>query len=114
MKRATMRGASRALLAPVLALALLAGGCASIAPYDEFRSKRDPLENFNRAMFGVNEALDQSVFRPLAKGYEWAVPELGRWMIGGHSIKYRCWCRLDETARRVTFRKRSAAAVVWS
>jgi len=30
---------------------------------------------------------------------------LGRWMIGGHSIKYRCWCRLDETARTVTFRE---------
>ena len=82
MRRATTRAAARALLAPVLALALAAGGCASIGPYDEFRSKRDPLENFNRAVFGVNEALDQSVFRPLAKGYEWAVPELGRWMIG--------------------------------
>jgi len=30
---------------------------------------------------------------------------LGRWMIGGHSIKYRCWCQLDETARTVTFRE---------
>ena len=30
---------------------------------------------------------------------------LGRWMIGGHSIRYRCWCRLDEAARIVTFRE---------
>lgn len=30
---------------------------------------------------------------------------LGRWMIGGHSIKYRCWCRFDDTARLVTFRE---------
>jgi len=30
---------------------------------------------------------------------------LGRWMIGGHSIKYRCWCQFDDTARTVTFRE---------
>ncbi len=40
------------------------------ARYDDFRSARDPLEGFNRAVFGVNEVLDESVFKPLATGYE--------------------------------------------
>ncbi|MCL4745638.1 MAG: VacJ family lipoprotein [Burkholderiaceae bacterium] len=70
------------LCALALSGALALGGCASIDPYDDFRSKRDPLEGFNRAVFGVNEVLDQSVFKPLAIGYETVVPELARWMIG--------------------------------
>ena len=37
---------------------------------------------------------------------------LGRWMIGGHSIKYRCWCRFDEVARTVTFRE-STSETSW-
>lgn len=73
---------SRALLAPLLAIALAAGGCATVQPENSFHSKRDPYENFNRAMFSVNETLDQAVLKPLARGYETVVPELGRWMIG--------------------------------
>ncbi len=76
------RGVSRALLAPLLAIGLAAGGCATVTPENGFHSKRDPYENFNRTMFSVNETLDQAVFRPLARGYETVVPELGRWMIG--------------------------------
>ena len=33
-------------------------------------------------------------------------------MIGGHSIRYRCWCRFDEVARTVTFRE-STSETSW-
>ncbi len=36
---------------------------------------RDPLEGFNRAMFGLHQALDKSVYRPLAMGYQHVVPK---------------------------------------
>jgi phospholipid-binding lipoprotein MlaA len=35
----------------------------------------DPLEGFNRAMFGLHQALDKSVYRPLAMGYQHVVPK---------------------------------------
>jgi phospholipid-binding lipoprotein MlaA len=38
----------------------------------------DPLEPYNRAMFGFNEALDSAVLAPLARGYVNVVPELAR------------------------------------
>lgn len=38
----------------------------------------DPLEPYNRAMFGFNEALDSAVLAPLARGYVAVVPELAR------------------------------------
>lgn len=40
--------------------------------------KNDPLEPYNRAMFGFNEALDNAVLAPLARGYVAVVPELAR------------------------------------
>jgi phospholipid-binding lipoprotein MlaA len=38
----------------------------------------DPWEGFNRAMFGVNEVLDNDLLFPLASGYVELVPELIR------------------------------------
>lgn len=35
----------------------------------------DPLEGFNRAMFGISMTLDKAVYRPLAMGYEQIVPK---------------------------------------
>ena len=35
---------------------------------------RDPYEGFNRTMFTVHEALDRTVVRPVARGYDRAVP----------------------------------------
>ncbi len=34
----------------------------------------DPLEGINRAMFGVNQALDKAFYRPAAMGYKHIVP----------------------------------------
>lgn len=55
-----------------LAVALTAGmtGCASTA-----NNPKDPLEGFNRAMFSFNEGLDKAVIKPVAKGYDYAVPQ---------------------------------------
>jgi phospholipid-binding lipoprotein MlaA len=34
----------------------------------------DPLEGFNRAMFGVYDAIDRALYRPVALGYKHVVP----------------------------------------
>jgi phospholipid-binding lipoprotein MlaA len=38
----------------------------------------DPLESANRAVYGFNRALDNVLFKPVAKTYRFIVPELGR------------------------------------
>ena len=38
----------------------------------------DPLEGWNRAVFGFNEGLDAAVLKPVATGYKTVVPELVR------------------------------------
>jgi phospholipid-binding lipoprotein MlaA len=47
-------------------------GCAS-GP-----NPRDPYESFNRKMYAFNETLDKAVLKPVAKGYEWAMPDVAR------------------------------------
>jgi len=54
----------------VLALAL--AGCASTSGGSD---PRDPLEPMNRAVYGFNDAFDQSFARPLATAYRDVVPE---------------------------------------
>lgn len=50
-------------------LALLAlGGCATGS------NPKDPLEPFNRKMFAFNDSVDRAVLKPVAKGYQAAVP----------------------------------------
>lgn len=52
--------------------ALLLAGCASTqAPHDD----SDPLERYNRAMFGFNDSIDKAVFKPVAKVYRRVLPE---------------------------------------
>ncbi|MBL8470316.1 MAG: VacJ family lipoprotein [Rhodocyclaceae bacterium] len=55
-------------IASILALGLLAG-CAST------NNPHDPLEGFNRAMFSFNEGVDKVALKPIAKGYDAAVPQ---------------------------------------
>ncbi len=72
----------RGLLALALVLALLCAS-ASLArgsnhdPGDEERTVEsiDPFEEFNRAVFGFNEALDAVIFLPLAKIYRAIFPK---------------------------------------
>jgi phospholipid-binding lipoprotein MlaA len=58
-------------LAAGLALALLAG-CAA-APAKPTAS--DPLERMNRTTYAFNQAVDHAFLRPVAKGYDYFVPQ---------------------------------------
>jgi phospholipid-binding lipoprotein MlaA len=62
--------------AGLLLLALLLNGCAGpgVREADLDEETYDPLEPFNRAMFGFNDTLDQWLFKPVAKGYDWLLP----------------------------------------
>ncbi|HJV87859.1 MAG TPA: VacJ family lipoprotein [Noviherbaspirillum sp.] len=44
-------------------MSLVLGGCATTA------NPRDPFENFNRAMFQFNDAVDRAALKPAAEGY---------------------------------------------
>src|SRR5258705_12333068 len=57
-------------ISAVLALAA-AAGCASTAE----RDPRDPLEPLNRAVYRLNEGLDEAIARPVATTYRDVVPE---------------------------------------
>ncbi|MDP1690783.1 MAG: VacJ family lipoprotein [Burkholderiaceae bacterium] len=46
------------------------------------QSAKDPLESWNRAVFGFNESLDAAVLEPVASGYKAVVPELVRSGVG--------------------------------
>ena len=37
-------------------------------------SEKDPLESYNRAMFGFNEGLDKYLLKPVAEGYDTVLP----------------------------------------
>lgn len=61
-------------IAVILAIATLAGGCASVAPAPSAQVS-DPLEASNRQVFAVNDALNQAILFPLVKGYQTVVPQ---------------------------------------
>lgn len=56
-------------LALVVAAAGLLSGCATSG------NPKDPIEGFNRAMFGFNEGLDKVIIKPVATGYEAVLPD---------------------------------------
>lgn len=60
-------GQRRGMLVLALAAGMLAGCATSGNP-------RDPIEGFNRAMFDINDGLDKAIVRPIAQGYEAALP----------------------------------------
>ena len=64
------------LLALTVLLALQA--CATVAQPDA----RDPMESFNRSMFGFNEAVDTAVIKPVATGYKAVTPDWLRKGVG--------------------------------
>lgn len=59
----------------LVAAALVLTGCATPPPATdreavaEFRANNDPLEPFNRRMFGVHQVIDRSVLRPATVAY---------------------------------------------
>jgi phospholipid-binding lipoprotein MlaA len=58
----------------LLLLAALLGmsGCATTG------GANDPLEGYNRAMFGFNDGVDRILFKPVATGYKTVMPEFAR------------------------------------
>jgi len=52
----------------VLALSGVVGGCASSG------NPKDPIEGFNRAIYGFNEAVDTVLIKPVAQGYDAVLP----------------------------------------
>jgi phospholipid-binding lipoprotein MlaA len=55
-----------------LALAAAAlTGCASV----QTPTPGDPLEGLNRTVFKFNDTIDTYALKPVAKGYQWAVPQ---------------------------------------
>lgn len=69
----------RLLLMPAL-LAVLLSGCASVP--SRTRDARDPLESYNRWMFGINDAIDRGAVKPVAKAYVRVVPRPVRTGVG--------------------------------
>lgn len=61
-------------IAMVLATALVAAGCASVAPAPSAQVS-DPLEATNRQVFAVNDAVNQVAFFPLVRAYRAVVPQ---------------------------------------
>lgn len=57
------------------ALAALLLVCAGAS---HAQTSNDPIEGWNRAVFGFNEGLDAAVVKPVAEGYKAVVPELVR------------------------------------
>jgi phospholipid-binding lipoprotein MlaA len=61
-----------------IAALLVTQGCASVSQ----PNARDPLESFNRTMFGFNEAVDATVIKPVATGYRAVTPNWFRKGVG--------------------------------
>ena len=71
----------------LLALSLLIGGCATVAPSSgdgkpaaapAASNPIDPWEAWNRKVFAFNEVVDENLLKPVAEGYKKVVPELVR------------------------------------
>jgi phospholipid-binding lipoprotein MlaA len=60
------------------AIVLAAQGCASVPNPDS----RDPMESWNRGVFGFNDALDSAVVKPVATVYRDATPQWLRTGVG--------------------------------
>jgi phospholipid-binding lipoprotein MlaA len=59
------------LLLSVLLFSLVLQGCATVeGPTDP----EDPFESFNRAMYTFNDTLDKAILKPVAQGYNAALP----------------------------------------
>ena len=58
----------------LLLAALLLTGCATMPP----DQPSDPIEPFNRAMFSFNRTADRYVLRPVAKGYDYMLPDFAK------------------------------------
>lgn len=63
-------------LLTLIALALTSG-CASTPA----RNRADPLESLNRSVYKFNDTLDKAIVKPVAQGYNAAMPTPGKMMV---------------------------------
>lgn len=68
-----------ALGAAMICSLAIAGCATSNVPETEIN---DPFEDFNRVTFDINNAIDQAVVEPIARGYRYITPEFVR-----HSVR---------------------------
>lgn len=66
----------------ILAAAALSTGCAVNATAPTERDAADPWEPMNRSVYEVNDVLDRSLLKPVAKGYRKILPGFVRTGIG--------------------------------
>ena len=72
-------GLARFLTAGLLGLVVLMSGCSTIqTARGGPGQKLDPWENWNRKVFGFNEAVDTAVLKPVATVYADVVPSMAR------------------------------------
>jgi len=61
------------LRAPVILFGIFfSTGCATL---NGPPNPDDPLERYNRSMFAVNDTIDKYAFKPIAKGYNYVMPD---------------------------------------
>lgn len=60
----------------VLLTSFVLGGCAS-----SHHNPKDPFEPFNRGVYQFNDTVDKAVFKPVAQGYNAAMPGPGKTMV---------------------------------
>lgn len=58
---------------PVLAIAVLSGGCASLP--EGAGVEYDPWERANRTVYRLNDGVDRAIAKPIARGYAAVLPE---------------------------------------
>ncbi len=68
--------------APRLALGLVALSMATLQGCATVDNHGDPIEGWNRKVFGFNETLDENVLKPAAQGYVAVTPEPFRTAVG--------------------------------
>jgi len=60
---------------PLLIAFIFLAGCSSA------KNPNDPFEPFNRGMYKFNDTVDKAVVKPVAKGYNKAMPTVGKVMV---------------------------------
>ncbi len=62
-------------------IVLLLFASTTLRASDEVGTK-DPWESVNRKIFAFNETLDRFILRPVAKGYDWVMPDFAQRGVG--------------------------------
>ena len=58
----------------MVGLVMLTGLSGAVVA-EEYENPQDPWEGYNRAVFAVNEGVDSVIVKPIAKTYEFIIPE---------------------------------------